>query len=115
MIYTDEMEKQLASGTSYWQCFRGIDLRRTEIVCMTWIAQTMSGTTLGGLSSFFYEKAGISPADSFKLSWGQSGIGAAVSTPSVPGPLSSLPLSCRRSFLITERASHRERSRRGSS
>lgn len=76
MLYTDEMEKQVQSGTRYWDCFKGINLRRTEIVCMTWLAQTMSGTALGGLSAYFYERAGISASDSFKLSWGQSAIGA---------------------------------------
>lgn len=76
MIYTDEMEKQVASGTNYWDCFKGIDARRTEIVCMTWIAQTMSGTVVGGLSAFFYQQAGISQSDSFKLGWGQSAISA---------------------------------------
>ncbi len=76
MIYTDEMEKQVSAGTRYRDCFRGADGRRTEIVCMTWLAQTMSGTALGGLSAFFYQQAGISTSDSFKLSWGQSGLNA---------------------------------------
>src|SRR5690242_6787204 len=76
MLYTDEMEKQVQSGTKYWDCFKGVNLRRTEIVCMTWLAQTMSGTTLGGLSAYFYQQAGISASDSFKLSWGQSAMGA---------------------------------------
>ncbi|CAJ2511685.1 Uu.00g073100.m01.CDS01 [Anthostomella pinea] len=76
MVYTDEMEKQVAAGTTYWDCFKGVDLRRTEIVCMTWIAQTMSGTALGGLSALFYQQAGISDADSFKLNWGKDALGA---------------------------------------
>ncbi|RYP04401.1 hypothetical protein DL764_004495 [Monosporascus ibericus] len=74
MIYTDQMEKQVAEGTKYVDCFRGVDGRRTEIVCMTWIAQTMSGTALGGLSTFFYQQAGISDGDSFRLTWGQNGL-----------------------------------------
>lgn len=76
MLYTDEMEKQVSAGTRYWDCFKGINLRRTEIVCMVWLAQTMSGTALGGLSAFFYEQAGISDSSSFKLAWGQSALGA---------------------------------------
>ncbi|KAI0131030.1 sugar transporter [Daldinia grandis] len=76
MVYTDEMEKQVSVGTKYWDCFRGTDLRRTEIVCFIWLAQTMSGTAIGGLSSYFYQQAGISDADSFKLGWGQSGLNA---------------------------------------
>lgn len=76
MIYTNEMEKQVAQGTSYWDCFRGVDLRRTEIVCMTWIVQTLCGTAVGGLSSYFYVRAGISTSSAYSLSWGQSAIGA---------------------------------------
>ncbi|KAI1656618.1 sugar transporter [Daldinia decipiens] len=76
MVYTDEMEKQISEGTKYWDCFRGTDLRRTEIVCFIWLAQTMSGTAIGGLSSYFYQQAGISDADSFKLNWGQNGLNA---------------------------------------
>ncbi len=76
MIYTNEMEKQVASGTSYLDCFRGVELRRTEITCMTWIAQTLSGTVVGGLSTYFFVKAGISTDDSYSLGWGQSAIGA---------------------------------------
>ncbi|KAI1813365.1 general alpha-glucoside permease [Poronia punctata] len=74
MIYTDEMEKQISIGTRYWDCFTGTDLRRTEIVCMTWLAQTLSGTSLGGLATFFYQQAGISDSDSFKLNWGKDAI-----------------------------------------
>lgn len=74
MVYTDEMEKEVSEGTTYWDCFRGIDLRRTEIVCFIWLAQTMSGTAVGGLSSYFFQQAGISDADSFKLGWGQNGL-----------------------------------------
>ncbi|KAI1339927.1 sugar transporter-domain-containing protein [Xylariaceae sp. FL0016] len=76
LVYTDEMEKQVTAGTRYRDCFRGVDLRRTEIVCMTWMAQTMAGTALGGLSAFFYQQAGISDSDSFKLNWGKDALGA---------------------------------------
>ncbi|KAI5863532.1 sugar transporter [Durotheca rogersii] len=76
MVYTDEMEKQVSEGTKYWDCLRGIDLRRTEIVCCTWLAQAMSGTAIGGLSAYFYQQAGISDSNSFKLGWGQSGLNA---------------------------------------
>lgn len=74
MIYTDEMEKQDCEGTSYRDCFRGVDLRRTEIVCMTWLAQAMSGTVVGGLGAFFYQQAGINSENSFKLGWGQNAL-----------------------------------------
>lgn len=33
---TDELEKAMSEGTSYWHTFKGIDRRRTEITCMVW-------------------------------------------------------------------------------
>ncbi|KAK5164844.1 uncharacterized protein LTR77_009508 [Saxophila tyrrhenica] len=59
--------KQATKGTRYWECFKGTDRRRTELVCMTWIAQTLSGTVVGGLSSFFYTSAEISTPDAYSL------------------------------------------------
>lgn len=40
---TDELEKAMDAGTSYISCFRGIDLRRTEIASMAWVAQAFCG------------------------------------------------------------------------
>lgn len=31
--YTTELENAEAANASYWECFRGTNLRRTEIVC----------------------------------------------------------------------------------
>lgn len=35
MKLTNEHEKALSAGTNYWDCFRGIDLRRTEVCALT--------------------------------------------------------------------------------
>jgi MFS transporter, SP family, general alpha glucoside:H+ symporter len=40
MVHTNELEIQNAAGTSYLQCFKGTDLRRTEIVSLVWVIQT---------------------------------------------------------------------------
>jgi SP family general alpha glucoside:H+ symporter-like MFS transporter len=32
MVHTTELEQQISSGTSYIDCFRGTDRRRSEIV-----------------------------------------------------------------------------------
>ena len=37
--HTNQLEDEVQSGTSYWSCFKGVDLRRTEIVCMAFAAQ----------------------------------------------------------------------------
>lgn len=34
MRHTTELERDITSGSSYWDCFKGTDRRRTEIVCM---------------------------------------------------------------------------------
>lgn len=43
MKLTNEHEKALSSGTQYWDCFRGIDLRRTEVACAAWSCQNLCG------------------------------------------------------------------------
>ena len=45
---TNELEKKIGAGTSYADCFHGVDLRRTEIVCLTWATQALCGSTLMG-------------------------------------------------------------------
>ena len=77
MIYTDEMEKQISIGSSYLDCFKGVERRRTEIACMCWVVQTLCGSSLGGLQSYFYTSAGISTSSAYSLSWGQTAIGVA--------------------------------------
>ena len=64
---TNEMEKALATSTSYLQCFRGIDLRRTEIASVVWVAQAFCGAAMMGYSVQFYERAGLPTEQSFNL------------------------------------------------
>lgn len=42
--FVDLTRPQISSGTSYLDCFRGIDLRRTEIVCGAWACQQLCGS-----------------------------------------------------------------------
>lgn len=48
MKLTNEHEKALSAGTQYWDCFKGIDLRRTEVACVTWACQNMCGSAFMG-------------------------------------------------------------------
>lgn len=52
MIHTDQLEKKTKSG-SYADCFRGVDLRRTEIAACTWAIQQFSGLPLVSFPSSF--------------------------------------------------------------
>ncbi|KAI4605399.1 hypothetical protein J4E83_010597 [Alternaria metachromatica] len=75
MIQTNEREQQMQSGTSYKDCFKGVDRRRTEITCMVWIIQTLCGSTFMGFSTYFYEQAGLGSSHAFTLSLGQFALG----------------------------------------
>ncbi|GIK03852.1 hypothetical protein Aspvir_007927 [Aspergillus viridinutans] len=75
IVYTNALEKQVETGTSYVDCFRGCDLRRTEISCLVWAAQSLCGGGLMGYSTFFYRRAGLAVSQSFTMSLVQYAIG----------------------------------------
>ena len=58
-------------------CFRGVELRRTEIVCMVWTVQNLCGSAFMSYSTYFLEQAGLSDSDSYDLSMGQYAINTA--------------------------------------
>ena len=71
MQHTNEVEKYLnGGGVSYLDCFKGTDLRRTEICCMVWCTQALCGSAMTGYAAYFYEQAGFSTANSFNLATG---------------------------------------------
>lgn len=72
--HTNEIEDEQQSGTSYLNCFQGTDLRRTEIVCLTWAAQIWAGTSLAGTPTYFFTQAGLSASNSFKFTAGGLGL-----------------------------------------
>ncbi|KAK2000595.1 sugar porter family MFS transporter [Colletotrichum falcatum] len=76
MVHTNALEKAAQSGTTYADCFRGADLRRTEIVCCVWAIQTLCGSTFMGYSTYFYQQAGMGKDNSFSMSLGQYALGA---------------------------------------
>lgn len=76
MKYTDHIEKQLNdTGTSYLDCFRGTNLRRTEIASMVWITQAFCGGTIMGYANYFYIQAGFPVEHSIKLTTGMFALG----------------------------------------
>lgn len=74
MIHTNEIEAKMDEGTSYLDCFRGVDLRRTEIACLTFAAQPFCGSAMGGTPTYFFVQAGLSTSISFQMSVGGLGI-----------------------------------------
>ncbi|KAK8129412.1 hypothetical protein PG999_001792 [Apiospora kogelbergensis] len=76
MIHTDELEKRVDEGTSYLDCLRGVDRRRTEIMCMAFAAQPFCGSSMGGTPTYFFVQAGLPSAISFQMSCGGLGLAA---------------------------------------
>jgi MFS transporter, SP family, general alpha glucoside:H+ symporter len=74
MEHTTELERRLRVGTSYRDCFRGVNLRRTEITCMCWAMQNLSGNSFARYSAYFFQQAGLPTSSSFSLTLGQYGI-----------------------------------------
>jgi MFS transporter, SP family, general alpha glucoside:H+ symporter len=70
MKHTNEMEKVHAADSSYADCFRGSNIRRTGIVCMTWIIQILNGQSLCSYAALFLRSAGMPTVQSFNFNMG---------------------------------------------
>ncbi|TDZ19980.1 Maltose permease MAL31 [Colletotrichum orbiculare MAFF 240422] len=77
MVHTTALEEKMTAGATYMDCFKGVDLRRTEIVCMVWAIQNLSGNSFSNYSTYFLKQAGLSTANSYKFALGQYAINMA--------------------------------------
>lgn len=67
---TDRLEQELEAGSTYWDCFRGVNLRRTEIACGVYCTQVLSGIYLVNYVTYFFELAGLPNGKAFDVSIG---------------------------------------------
>lgn len=70
---TSAIEKRLTSGVGYCECFKGTNLRRTEIAVGTWTVQQMCGPVLQTYAIYFFEQAGLEVAQAFNMTLGLVG------------------------------------------
>lgn len=70
IVYTNNLETELSVGTSYWDCFSGFELRRTEIACMCFAGQVLSGSSFAYNSSYFFEQLGLETHKIYNLNVG---------------------------------------------
>lgn len=84
MEHTNNVEKQfdanrktgrLQKDTSYLECFRGTNLRRTEIACMIFVSQNFCGLPIIGYSTYLYRQIGFDERQSFDINIGMTGLG----------------------------------------
>ena len=72
----NEKESALQKKNRYIDCFKGVDLRRTEIACWAWLIQITSGGPLQGYSTYFFSQAGLSTINAFNMSMAMYALGA---------------------------------------
>jgi MFS transporter, SP family, general alpha glucoside:H+ symporter len=74
LVHTSKLESSLEQGASYLDCFRGTDLRRTEICCIAFCGQILSGSTFAYSPSYFFTTAGMSTSHAYQLNLGDTAI-----------------------------------------
>lgn len=74
LVQTNQMERATAKQVSMWDCFKGTNLRRTEIACMALSSQSLSGQVFAYGSTYFFMMAGLTASDAYKLNFGASGV-----------------------------------------
>lgn len=75
IIETDRLEQELENGTTYMDCFRKINIRRTEIAVGVYCIQVISGIYLVGYATYFFELAGLPVRDAFNMGVGFLAVG----------------------------------------
>ncbi|KAK3314542.1 general substrate transporter [Apodospora peruviana] len=65
--HTTELENADTENASFLDCFRGTNLRRTEINCVVWAAQILCGNAILGYSVVFLQAAGFSELRAFDV------------------------------------------------
>ncbi|KAI5925899.1 sugar transporter-like protein [Camillea tinctor] len=74
MVHTTKIEAQETTGASYKDCFQGVNLRRTEIVCVAFMGQILSGSSFAYTPTYFFTSAGMATEQAFNLSLGAKGM-----------------------------------------
>ncbi|KAL2120050.1 hypothetical protein VTJ04DRAFT_7011 [Mycothermus thermophilus] len=74
MVHTTALEEQATKGATYLDCFKGSNLRRTEIVCMVWAIQNLSGNSFSNYSTYFLKQAGLNENSAYGFALGQYGM-----------------------------------------
>lgn len=70
MLHTAKTEVEVTRGATYADCFKGVNLRRTEIVCVAFCGQILSGSTFSYSPTYFFITAGMDDTKGFDLGLG---------------------------------------------
>lgn len=73
---TIELEETYAANSTYLDCFRGVNLKRTVIASMVFVLQQAAGVVFVlGFSTYFFELAGFQDSKAFRLGVGVTALG----------------------------------------
>ncbi|OAA70279.1 maltose permease MAL31 [Cordyceps fumosorosea ARSEF 2679] len=70
IVHTNDTEARLSAGTGYLDCFRGTELRRTEIACVVFAGQVLSGSSFAYNSTYFFQQVGLDTSQTYYLNTG---------------------------------------------
>jgi SP family general alpha glucoside:H+ symporter-like MFS transporter len=74
IVHTNNLEEELSVGTSYWDCFKGFERRRTEIACVAFAGQVLSGSSFAYNASYFFQQVGLNTDQTYNLNVGGTGL-----------------------------------------
>ncbi|PGG96975.1 hypothetical protein AJ79_09382 [Helicocarpus griseus UAMH5409] len=74
IVHTIKIETETQSGIRYTDCFKGVDLRRTEICCIAFAGQILSGSSFAYAPSYFFVTAGMDENRAYQLNVGGTAI-----------------------------------------
>lgn len=74
MVQTDLLEHEIEVGTTYSDCFKGVNRRRLGICTMVFVIQNFSGNPVG-FATYLFEQVGLSSEHSFDMGVGLNGMG----------------------------------------
>lgn len=72
---TNERELEYQASSSYVECFKGTNLRRTEVSAMAWAIQILCGLSLPFYAVVFFEPAGFPTQQAFNMNVGMTALG----------------------------------------
>lgn len=70
IVETDRLEQELEAGSTYMDCFKKVNLRRTEISIGVYCAQVLSGIYLINYGTYFFQQAGLPTDEAFNMAVG---------------------------------------------
>lgn len=74
IVYTNNLEEQLSVGTAYFDCFKGFELRRTEIAIVVFAGQNLCGLLFAYASTYFFQQVGLNTDEAYSLGMGANAL-----------------------------------------